>query len=593
MSLLAELQRRKVFRVAAAYAVVGWLVIQVASTVLPQFDMPDWAPRLVTLLIALGFPVALVMAWVFDVTPGGLKVDASRTGTKRMIAAAVVLAGAALAWYFVGAPAVREYNTAQRSIAVLPFVNMSGDPQNEYFSDGISEEILNVLAGVPQLAVAARTSSFQYKGGNRDVAQIARELKVRMVLEGSVRKQANRVRITAQLIDASTGYHVWSKTYDRELKDVFAIQDEIARAIGAELKVRVMGEGAPVGSVSGTTNLAAHDQYLRGLALWQQRDQNALWDAEAAMKKALDADPKFAQAWAGLALVYSVLPDYSSRISYADAFAKAREAAERALVIDASLPEAYAAPGNVETTSGHGATGVALLERAIALRPSFATAHQWLGNTLILNGDPERAVVELRRAALLDPRSLIVANNLAAVLLELGRYDEAIQACSPTLKFAPKSFLCPQVIALAHLLAGRPAQARVYFERWAALSGVSDRQVVALYDVLEGKAERKPFVEALAATPERAWLDPKNDLLLTNFEIVVVLMLLEQPAQAQDYIERNTVEYPAGFGAALLIPVFDPIRCEPRFVAAAAKLKLVDVRARKRCPAGAGAKARP
>jgi TolB-like protein/Flp pilus assembly protein TadD len=589
MSLLAELRRRKVFRVAAAYAVIGWVVIQVASTVLPQFDVPAWAPRLVTLLIALGFPVALVMAWMFDVTPEGLKVDASKTGTKRMFAVASVLAGVALAWYFVGAPAVREYNTAQRSIAVLPFVNMSGDPQNEYFSDGISEEILNVLAGVPELSVAARTSSFQYKGAKRDVAQIARELKVRLVLEGSVRRQADRVRITAQLIDADTGYHLWSNTYDRELKDVFAIQDEIARAIGAELKVRVVGEGAPAGSVSGTTNLAAHDEYLRGLSLWQKREQSSLWAAEAAMKKALAADPQFAEAWGGLALVYSVLPDYSSRITYADAFGLGREASERALVLDPALPEAYAALGNVETTAGRLGTGAALLERAIVLRPSFATAHQWLGNTLVLSGDHERAVVELRRAATLDPRSLIVANNLAAALLELGRYDDAIRACAPALELAPESFLCPQVLAMAHLLAGRPAEARPFFDRWAALSGVSDRQVVALYAVLEGKADRRAFAEALAATPERAWLDPQNDLVLTNFEIVTLLMQLQEPALAQDYIERNTGEYTTGFGTALLIPVFDPIRCEPRFIASMARLNVVDVRARARCRAGAAA----
>ena len=237
MSMMSELKRRSVFKVGAAYLVVGWLVVQAASILFPLFEAPAWALRVFVLVIFLGFPVALVLAWVFDVTPEGVKVDAGREGSWKFYAVAGVVMALALGWYFYGQPATRAVAPDQRSIAVLPFVNMSGDAENEYFSDGISEEILNQLAKMPELRVAARTSSFSFKGGKLEIPDIARELQVRLVLEGSVRKQGNTVRITAQLIDAEGGFHLWSETYDRDLKDIFAVQDEIARAIAKQLQL--------------------------------------------------------------------------------------------------------------------------------------------------------------------------------------------------------------------------------------------------------------------------------------------------------------------------------------------------------------------
>ena len=268
MSLFNELKRRNVFKVGAGYVVIAWLAIQVGTSVLPIYGTPDWFLRAFVLVLLLGFPVALVLAWLLEVTPEGVKVDSGPVGNKRMYAIAAVLAALALGWYFHGMRTAPKADLGDaRSIAVLPFVNMSGDKNNEYFSDGVSEEILNVLAEIPELKVAARTSSFSFRGSKEEVPQIAHQLGVRMVLEGSVRKQGDRVRITAQLIDSSTGFHVWSQTYDRELKDIFAIQDEIAKSIGEELKLRVAGEGKV--AHRGTENLQAYDLYLRGLAQWQ------------------------------------------------------------------------------------------------------------------------------------------------------------------------------------------------------------------------------------------------------------------------------------------------------------------------------------
>ncbi|MEO5629646.1 MAG: hypothetical protein ABIQ62_07765, partial [Thermomonas sp.] len=264
MNFIAELKRRNVIRMAGLYLVGAWLIAQVAQTILPAFEVPNWVMRAIIIVLALGFVPAVIFAWVFELTPGGIKrdenVDRSASiapQTARRMDRILLLVSVLAVGYFAfdkfvlapqrntelvaettekidAATASKQSTVNPNSIAVLPFVNMSGEKANEYFSDGISEEILNVLAQIPKLQVAARTSSFSFKGVGKEVPQIARELKVRMVLEGSVRKQGERVRITAQLIDASNGFHVWSQTYDRDLKDIFAIQDEIAKAIADE-----------------------------------------------------------------------------------------------------------------------------------------------------------------------------------------------------------------------------------------------------------------------------------------------------------------------------------------------------------------------
>ena len=326
MSLIAELKRRNVIRMAGLYLVGAWLLVQVASTLFPAFGVPDWALRGLVIVLVLGFVPMLVFAWVFELTPDGIKRDAEVSRAEsiapqtarrmdRMIIAVLLLA---LVYFgfdrLVLAPrrdaalvasttqSVAAQATAQakptvsrNSIAVLPFVNMSGEAANEYFSDGISEEILNVLAGTPELQVAARTSSFAFKGKTMEVPAIAEQLKVRMVLEGSVRKQGDKVRITAQLIDAQTGFHVWSQTYDRKLEDIFVIQDEIARAIGDELKVKIAAVAGPGQRDGSTRNVAAYDLYLRGMALWHSRTEKGILEAISLFEKAIATDPEQAQ----------------------------------------------------------------------------------------------------------------------------------------------------------------------------------------------------------------------------------------------------------------------------------------------------------
>jgi TolB-like protein len=310
-NFFGELKRRNVYKVAVAYAIVGWLSIQVATQVFPFLEIPNWVVRLVIVVVAIGFPIALVLAWAFELTPEGIQRTADagsgrkspRTRWIALVAIAAVAAAALGVWQWQSRPGekrIADPSTAQppplaemKSVAVLPFVNMSGDPANEYFSDGITEEILNAIAHLPDLRVAARTSSFAYKGKSEDIAAIARNLRVNNVLEGSVQRMGDRIRVTAQLIDASNGLHLWSNRFDSDAKDLFAVQDEIAQAIARALKLTF--EGRP--SVrSGTENLASHDAYLKALdATSNKRDVPG---ALAFIDQAIALDPKFAAAYA-------------------------------------------------------------------------------------------------------------------------------------------------------------------------------------------------------------------------------------------------------------------------------------------------------
>jgi TolB-like protein/Flp pilus assembly protein TadD len=592
----AKLRRRKVVQWGIVYAAGAWGFLQGLEYATDTFHWPDQIQQLTTLALLVGLPVVLVTAW-YHGDQGRQRVSAAEL----IIITLLFLVGGGIFWRYdqasqapppaaaslqpTGAAPQTPAMFAGKSIAVLPFVNMSGDAENEYFSDGISEEILNVLARVPDLSVAARTSSFQFKGEKRDVAEIAAQLKVRMVLEGSVRKQAERVRVTAQLIDAQTGFHLWSETYDRELKDIFAIQDEIARAIGNELKVRVLGQGVGSAAVSGTTNVEAHDLYLRGLTLWQAREENALFAAINAFERAIAADPAFAQAWGGLAMTYAVLPAYTNRLATAMSAERSLDAAQRALALDPAQPEPYLAMGNVAgAISRRRETGAALLRRAIELRPSSATAHQWLGTTLVEMGRLEEGIASLERATELDPRSLIVANNLATMLLIAGRDTEAIEACTPALEYAPDSDLCSWAIGLSHLVRGDRERARPFFDRSAAMwGGGTDRQVAALFDALDGRSDREAFARRLMAFPERSWKDPGSGNLLGDFEAPLLLMLLGEPGLAVDYVDRASRGNPIDLAWGVLMPGLDPIRCEPRFIAAVERLQIVDHRAARLC----------
>ncbi|MGH8029910.1 MAG: hypothetical protein ACREO3_08250, partial [Arenimonas sp.] len=402
MSLFEELNRRKVFKVGVAYLVAAWVVVQMASIGFPAFEAPLWALRIFILVVLLGFPLSLVFAWAFEVTPEGLKTDvAPARGNKRFLFVVLALTTLAFAWYFKGQPTVRggeapaasaatpsttttTSSIGRKSIAVLPFADLSQGKDQEYFSDGITEEILNALAQVRDLKVAGRTSSFHFKGRNEDMRGIGQALGVAHLLEGSVRKQGDRVRITAQLVRAEDGFHLWSKSYDGDIADVFALQERIARDISASLKVILDGDAVARLAPRTTGNPQAYEHYLRGRYFWYLRGYENLQAAADEFEAAVALDPGYADAWGALAQTYTLLPEYSANDPDSnrrvDAYAKAVAAAERALQLDpragtALLGRAYARQMDAVDWTGAQAD----FQAAIAANPRNATAHQWYG----------------------------------------------------------------------------------------------------------------------------------------------------------------------------------------------------------------------
>jgi TolB-like protein len=445
LNLFTELKRRNVFKVGAAYLVVGWLVIQAADLLAPQLNLPEWAPRLVTFLVLIGFPLALVLAWIFDLTAEGLQREQGHVGNKRFYATVGLLTVLALGWFFAGQraenrapmheaapvadagpsgpplssaaapvdPPAAPAGDELPSVAVLPFVNMSPDPDNEFFADGISEELLNILARIPGLKVASRTSAFSFKGSTTPIPAIATTLQVGHVLEGSVRKQGDRVRITAQLIHARSDAHLWSDTYDRELTDIFKVQEEIAQSIATALE-DVLG-ARRVEVIAPTRDLEAYQRFLQGRSRFFQRTD--LDDALADLQFAVQRDPEFAEAWALLAATALVHANsgYPTQLDRAEIRTLISPAADRALALNPDMPLVLAVKGYSLMDARDPARlreGLAMMERAAATELGDSTARMWLGLHRLQLGWIDRAMPVLESAYESDPLVAINAGYL-------------------------------------------------------------------------------------------------------------------------------------------------------------------------------------
>jgi TolB-like protein len=443
--LLAELKRRKILRVAAVYGATSFVLLQIADIVFPSLGLPQWTITLVVALTVIGFPLAMAITWLFEATPDGLRRTApaqeneieailAQPRSRRWPAGIAALVGIVLlaggiAWTVGKRGGGRATN--YDSIAVLPFVNMSGDADNEYFGDGLAEELLNALSNIEGLKVAARTSTFAFKGTTMDVRAIGDTLGVGTVLEGSVRRSADRIRITAQLIDARTGYHLWSDTYDQPLTDLFSVQDAISREIVSALagKFTTSEEGLYRG---GTDDVEAYDLYLLGRQKWATRQVPLLREAVQHFEQAIARDSSFALAWSGFADAIDGLAwrDLSARSRVPEA----RYAAQRAIVLDPNLAEGWASLG-VLACDYERDFGLAepALRRAIALRPSYASAYQWLADLMQYSGRIEDALALSTRALELDPKNGQNHLTQIEVLLTLGRFAEARKFVDPLL----------------------------------------------------------------------------------------------------------------------------------------------------------------
>ncbi len=460
-SVWGELKRRNVVRVAIAYVIIAWLVLQIGDTLGPALRLPDAVNTALAFFLILGFPLAVFFAWAFELTPEGLKkekdVDRSQsithiTGRKidYFVIAALVLALGFFAFdkFALGPsrqatePGTTE--TADKSIAVLAFVNMSDDAGNEYFSDGISEELLNVLSKIPGLRVAARTSSFQFKGENRDIIDIGKQLNVAMVLEGSVRKAGRQLRITAQLVDARSGFHLWSETYDRELEDIFAVQDEISAAIVGSLKEHLGLQHEALPRVIAAANTEAHDAFLRGRYLVAQRTVASVEGAVREFEKAIELDPDYALAHAELATATLHLAHYDA-LTLDEAIATATLHAERAMALDPTLAEAHAAKGYLSWRQENPEEALIHFRQAIQINPNYSNVYNWMAG--VLNEKLARydeGIAALEMAVRLNPLSMPAIVNYVRELILRNRLAEADRELEKLASIAPSSY------AMAH-----------------------------------------------------------------------------------------------------------------------------------------------
>jgi len=447
MNFLSELKRRNVYKVAVAYIIAGWAVSQGIAQVFPVFDVPNWVIRLIVLFIIIGLPIALVLAWMFELTPQGIMrteaADAMPQAArpKKHVWIYVVVIGAAISigLFFLGrytagnkTAAATPNELPAKSIAVLPFVDLSPAKDQEYFCDGISEEILDALAKVEGLRVVARTSSFSFKAKNADVAEIAQKLNVQNILEGSLRREGNRIRITAQLVNAHDGFHIWSDTFERELGGVFAVQDEITRSIVDALKIKFAVTLPPRTG----QNTEAYDLYLQGLYLSNKSDEENLRKSLNLFQRALDKDPTLSRAWVGIAKVWFWLAD--AYVKPLQAYQAVESAATKALELNENDAEAHAYLSEAKRVlHWDWKTGERELQRAVEIDPNSAMAHLLFAHHRLCSGDLAGGQIELDEAKRLDPLSPLITDHQAVLFLYSDRLDGAVAAAKRTLTIDP------------------------------------------------------------------------------------------------------------------------------------------------------------
>ncbi len=575
--LLAELKQRKVVRVLIVYGAAVFAALQAADVLVEALALPSWTLTLLAVLALLGFPVALALAWFFDITPEGVRradaVDSqAATAVTRtpwfsmrtwIVAVLLVVVAGAGGWILrsfapgdAGSTAARA-DSERASIAVLPFADLSPAKDSEYFADGMAEEILNALAAVPDLRVAARTSSFSFKGKNEDVRQIGTALGVGTVLEGSVRKERNLIRITAQLIDARDGFHLWSQTYDRELESVFTIQEEIAGAIVEALRVPLGLESKERMARTRTDDMAAYELYLRGRFLIGQRGRS-LSQAVALFEDALARDSTFAPAYAGLAEAYGLLP-YYGLASFDEALAKAEATARRALALDSSLAQAHTALANVRRDRRDWDESLRAYQRALELAPDDVEANSQYAQWLAMVGRLTDAVEHSRRARDLDPLSPHKRTMLGWHLTYARKYDEALTELLRAVELDPDFMLAHFRLYWLYLLTSRYDQAEAHARRTAELVGADPEALAGLV-----RAVADPSTKAAALQSAESGKKLFDTLEDSKAILALFSALLGEEGRAIDLMEQY---YGGGLGDVALVwePAFDLVRERPRF----------------------------
>ena len=581
-SFFAELKRRNVYKVAVAYIVAGWALSQGIAQVLPVFDVPNWTIRLIVVLIIIGLPVALVLAWAFEITPEGIK----RTEmADRMPAAAqrkkhtwiyIVVVGAivSITLFFLGrysaisgAPRHNEAATGvpEKSIAVLPFDNLSRDPDNAYFAEGVQDEILTRLAKVADLKVISRTSTQHFKSVPENLPQIAKQLNVTNILEGSVQKVKDQVRVNVQLINALTDAHLWAEIYDRKLTDLFSVESDIAKTIADTLQAKLTGSESRAMSNKPTENPEAYELYLKGRFFWNKRTGQDLKTACDYFQQAIAIDPNYATAYAGLAESYILIPLFDAG-SPQDYFPKAKAAAERAIELQETSAEAHTALALLFCFSDvNFAQSEKEFKRAIELNPNYATAHHWYGNALLVAlGRFNEAISENKRAVELDPLSLIINADLGSTFMLARQYDQAIAQLQRTLTLDNKFGYTHWNLGQALYLKGDTAAAIAEYQKARTLD--DDPQIVALLGrAYADTGQKDQALELVRELEARA-----TQQFVRGYLMALVYIGLGDKTKAIDYLEREYQNHDNIDTAWIRAdPMLDPLRGDPRFEALA------------------------
>ena len=577
-NFFAELKRRNVYRVAVAYAVVAWLLIQAASILFPTFEAPGWVMKVFVAVVAAGFPIALILAWAFELTPEGLKRTefAGEPPTKaphnRVWIYVVTIGGAiSIGLFFLGRYTVTSKQSGSvevsaKSIAVLPLVNTSGDPGNDYFSDGLSEELIAVLAKIPGLKIIGRSSSFLFKGKSDDSRMIGEKLGVTNLLEGSVRKQGDRVRIVAELINAADGRALWSETYDRELKDVFAVQSEIATAVTEQLKIKLLGAPAKSDAAPSNNNLAAYNALQQGTFYFRLSTEEGTRKATEFYGEAIRLDPRYALAYAQLSAAWRQLAAtwLVGGGEGNEGFTKARNAAQTALSLAPDLAAAHEALGWVLLTPDLDfAAAEAEFRKAEKLAPADAGPKFALSFLFAAQGRLAEAENIMRQTLALDPLGVIRYLNLARILIAGGRYDEAEAALRKAIELQPAAARLHAYLTTLDVIRGDAAAA------------LQDAQ-------LEPKGFWRDYALALALQiqNDRWAADASLQKLIDEnavsgpFQIATVYGLRKEPDKMFEWLERAYTEHDPGLTQLLGTPFVLAYRDDTRFAALCQKLKV-------------------
>jgi serine/threonine-protein kinase len=584
-SFFAELKRRNVVRMAGLYLVGAWLLTQVASTVLPMFGAPDWLPRSIVILLALGFIPALIFSWAFEVTPEGLKRDADVPPEKsiapqtarrmdRMIIVVLLLALGYFAFdKFVlgprraGASNEPPSSANSKSIAVLPLVNTSGDPGNEYFSDGLSEELIAVLAKIPELKVIGRGSSFFFKGKSGNSAEIGQKLGVAHLIEGSVRKQGDRVRIVAELIRAADGRSLWSETYDRELKDVFAVQAEIARSVAEQMKVKLLGETVRPDAAGSSENPAAHNAVLQADFYFQQQTAESVRQAIKFLEAAVRLDPNYALAYAKLAQAwrqYAASFSTGATDDTSKAYNEARRAADMAVSLAPDLVETRMAVGLLALTPDLDFPAAEReFQRVLALAPSDAAAKNALGMALVAQGRGPEAERTCLEAISLDPLLTASWYNIGRVVVAMGRYKEAEELFRRGIEIQPHASRFHSYLVILDILQSRPAQAAANAQLES--EGFWRDYAVNLVEQAQGDrsaadAILKDFIARYSATGA--------------FQIAVLYAVRREPDEMFKWLDTAYATRDSGLIQLAATPFLLPYMNDPRFAVLCKKLNV-------------------